>query len=204
MKNFVRSLAIPCTCAFPRLRTDGGVWRIPFFSALIATHDFALAALADRRLQLLDGTSQPLTEDEEFREVSCDSEFREVSCACTCAFPRLRTDGGVWRIPFFSALIATHDFALAALADRRLQLLDGTSQPLTEDEEFREVSCDSEFREVSCDSVHLCFSAPPYGRRCLAHSVLLRSHCNARFRAGRSCRQATAIAGRNIAAPDRR
>ena len=33
MKNFVRSLAIPRTCAFPRLRTDGGVWRIPFFSA---------------------------------------------------------------------------------------------------------------------------------------------------------------------------
>ena len=32
-------------------------------TALIATHNFALAALADRRLQLLDGTLQPLTED---------------------------------------------------------------------------------------------------------------------------------------------
>ena len=33
IQNFVRSLAIPRTCAFPRPRTDGGVWRIPFFSA---------------------------------------------------------------------------------------------------------------------------------------------------------------------------
>ena len=138
------------------------------------------------------------------RSLAIQNFVRSLAIPCTCAFPRLRTDGGVWRIPFFSALIATHDFALAALADRRLQLLDGTLQPLTEDEEFREVSCDSEFREVSCDSVHLCFPVPPYGRRCLAHSVLLRSHCNARFRTGRSCRQATAIAGRNIAAPDRR